>query len=259
MIYTLIIPLKVLAAFSIVACYMLFTSVTSLAIRNDLNKRNFQIKSTSKFSKFFLTVTGFKVHPQIFRKGNKTEKNYLIVSNHLSYLDILVIASVYPSVFITSMEVRDTPFLGTLCRLGSSIFIERRNFKNLPGEIDRVADVLREGFNVVLFPEATSSNGEAVLPFKRAFVEASIRACVDVRPICIKYLIINDETVKDSNSDSLFWYGEMTFFRHLIKILRFKKVIINIELLDNIKVVSGSNSKEITNKAYERISSAYAV
>ena len=96
----------------------------------------------------------------------------MTVSNHLSYVDVLLIATRYPVVFVTSTEVRDGFALGPLCRLAGGAFVDRRSTSKLRTEIAALARLMREGLHVVVFPEATSTRGDRVLPFKAAMFEA---------------------------------------------------------------------------------------
>ncbi len=96
----------------------------------------------------------------------------MTVLNHISYVDVLLIASRYPVVFVTSTEVRDGSALGPLCKLAGGAFVDRRSASKMRGEITALAQLMREGLNVVVFPEATSTRGDRVLPFKAGMFEA---------------------------------------------------------------------------------------
>ena len=93
--------------------------------------------------------------------------NYLIVSNHLSYLDVLAMISVLNTRFVTSMEVKHAAGLGWITDQAGCLYVERRSRKNLKTEINEISKALEGGFYVVVFPEATSTNGDGVLRFKR--------------------------------------------------------------------------------------------
>jgi 1-acyl-sn-glycerol-3-phosphate acyltransferase len=247
---------KIFITFSVICSFVLFSLPGRLITRDEHRRRKFSILVTSGFSKFLLYVAGIKFETEN-NDVDLNDKNYLIVSNHLSYIDILIIASLFPSVFITSNEIKHSKFLGLIAKLGGCIFIERCSVKDLLNDIETVSNVLRVGFSVVLFPEGTSTNGERVLPFKRAFFESSIKSGVDIRPVCIKYLEINNEIISPQNRDIIFWYGDMTFFSHLIRLLLAENIKIKIVFPGDMKIEPGLNGKEAARLAYESICRAY--
>jgi 1-acyl-sn-glycerol-3-phosphate acyltransferase len=118
------------------------------------------------YSKVLTWILGIKISHNL--NTIDRNKNYFIVSNHLSYIDILLISSVLPTSFVTSVEMKNTPFLGQIIQLAGCLFVERRNKKNIMNEIGDIENALNKGLNVTVFPEATSTNGEQVLKFKRS-------------------------------------------------------------------------------------------
>lgn len=153
----------------------------------------------------------------------------LMVANHMSYLDIIAILSIFPVSFITSNEVKNTIFLGTICKLGGCIFIERRSRIFLAEEVKEIANAIKEGEHVFLFPEGTSTNGEEVLRFRQPFFESAILAEVPVNVFAIQYHKVNGIQINQSNRDLLCWYGEMTFFSHFWRFLCSKNCEIEIK------------------------------
>src|SRR6185369_10489209 len=91
---------------------------------------------------------------------------FLLVANHLSYLDVLVLASRLPSVFVSKAEVRRWPLLGPICTALGTIYIDRGQRRDIPRVMAEIEAALDSGLGVVFFPEGTSSKGETVAPFK---------------------------------------------------------------------------------------------
>lgn len=170
--------LKVCAFVMTVIGYVSTSLIMAFVTRDpELRKRRLS-KNINRWAHYLgLRILGLKVDihgaydPEVFKK-----KNYLVLCNHLSYTDVIAISSVFPSVFVTSVEVRDSAFVGMMSNLGGSVFVERRNREHIEKEIAEITRALKEGLNVVIFPEATSSNGETVLPFKRSLLKAAIDA-----------------------------------------------------------------------------------
>jgi 1-acyl-sn-glycerol-3-phosphate acyltransferase len=155
----------------LVLSFTLASFFTDIFVRDKKRKLICLSKTTSFFSKLGLKVMGIKVNVKNYENLTRMNNNYLIVSNHLSYTDIVVISSVCPSIFIASIDqVKNTFLLGTIAKFGGSVFVERRSRSNLLKEIETLLDLLKEGFNMVLFPEGTTSNGDCVLPFKSPFL-----------------------------------------------------------------------------------------
>lgn len=181
----------------------------------------------------------------------------LIVANHLSYLDILVLFSSFPCRFITSVEVRDTPFLGWLCRCAGCLFVERREPRRIGSEVRAVASTLEGEEALVLFPEGTSGNGERVLPFKTSFLQCAIEAGATVAPVCLVYESIDGRSVDSANRDDVYWYGDMSFFPHLKRVMRLRRVEIGLHYLDAIAVGPQTRRRELGEESYALIEKAF--
>jgi 1-acyl-sn-glycerol-3-phosphate acyltransferase len=235
--------------------YITISVIGDLVITNPVKKRKFFSKITSLGSKLGLYILG--IHVNVCGKSaTKQIKPVLQVANHMSYLDILILSSIYPSLYITSVELQNTLFLGLMARLGGSLFVERRSKTKLIQEIDRIVSVLRKGFTITLFPEGTSSNGEKVLPFKGALFLTAKRSNVEIQPVCIKYLTINGEPVSPTNRDSVFYYGDIVFFPHILKLLLVKSIEVEVTYFDPIKT-DGRDRKELVDISYNKISSKF--
>ncbi|MGH8046746.1 MAG: lysophospholipid acyltransferase family protein, partial [Chthoniobacterales bacterium] len=122
-----------------------------------------------RLSRRILRVLGAKVkiHGAIPTEG-------LIVSNHLGYLDVFVIGSAIPAIFVAKSEVNDWPVIGLLCRLSGTIFVERGRRTSVSESLPQIRKRLDAGLPVVIFPEGTSSAGSTVLPFKTSLLEAGV-------------------------------------------------------------------------------------
>ncbi|MFF0056746.1 lysophospholipid acyltransferase family protein [Streptomyces microflavus] len=112
----------------------------------------------------------------------------LVVANHISWLDIPLVASVLPGRMLAKSEVGRWPLLGRLAGLGSTLFIDRDRLRALPGAVDTVAAALRAGSRVVAFPEGSTWCGRGSGGvFRPAVFQAAIDAEVSVRPVRITY------------------------------------------------------------------------
>ncbi|KMQ49677.1 1-acyl-sn-glycerol-3-phosphate acyltransferase [Chitinispirillum alkaliphilum] len=241
---------KAIGFFLMVAVYSLVSLGAIFILRGDKQERAL-MKLTSLCAKLGLFIFGIKISIKNRENLSRIPPCCLIISNHLTYLDILVICSRIPSLFITSVEVKNTFFLGFLSRMGGSIFVERRKKTQLLREIENVSGKIMRGTRVTLFPEGTSSNGETVLPFKSALFTSAVSAGVDVQPLCIRYLSINGKKIDRENRDYVFYYGDLKFFPHLCKLMTLKRVEVELSVLQQI------DTKDLTRK--ELVSGAEAV
>jgi 1-acyl-sn-glycerol-3-phosphate acyltransferase len=139
------------------------------------------------------------------------DSRVLYVSNHLSYLDILVLSSLLPTSFVAKKEVRDWPFFGLLARLQKTVFIDRSRAaaRKAGGQVQKG---LEDGCALVLFPEGTSSDGRNVLPFRSSLfgaIDAFPEALVQPVTVCLEGPVTN------AQRDLYAWYGDMDLIPHL--------------------------------------------
>ena len=225
-----------------------------------LLRGNLRFRYCSQVTSFYcgiaLKILGVNV--SVVEKGQfPKDQNAMYVSNHLSYIDILIIAAQQPTLFITSIEVKHTFFIGLMSTLGGSLFVERRSVSGVRRDIVKIAGLLADGFNICFFPEATSTNGSEILPFKSSFFEAAKKAGITIIPLCIRYPFIDNLPADESNLDFVCFYGDMTFFPHLIKLMPLKRI--EVELIVTEKVSPRQYSrKEMAEVSYNRVLEAYS-
>jgi len=149
-------------------------------------------------------------------RGPLPEAPYLIASNHLSYVDIIAIATQLDGVFVAKNEVLGWPLLGTIIKGFDALFVDRED----PGDLIRVnremSRVLGDGKGIVFFPEGTSTAGRDVLPFQPPLFHSAAAAGHPVH-----YLTIFYKTPRSAPpaSRSVCWWGDMEFVPHLKELL----------------------------------------
>ncbi|MFE0626481.1 lysophospholipid acyltransferase family protein [Streptomyces sp. NPDC058864] len=114
-------------------------------------------------------------------------RGLLVVSNHVSWLDIVLIAAVHPGRNVAKREIRDWPVIGRLCVRGRTIFIDRERIRSLPDTVAEVAEALRSGATVVAFPEGSTWCGSEEGLYRRALFQAALDAGADVQPLLVRY------------------------------------------------------------------------
>jgi 1-acyl-sn-glycerol-3-phosphate acyltransferase len=153
--------------------------------------------------------------------------------------------------------VRDDFLPGKITELSGGFFVERRNRSGLRSEIESMAEILRLGVNVALFPEGTTSNGNGVLPFKTPLLSIAEKGGVEILPMCIRYNSINGEKVNENNRDLVYYYGDMKFFDHVGKLLSVKSIDAELTVLEKINPDTAASRKELANTVYYVINDTF--
>ena len=112
----------------------------------------------------------------------------LIVANHVSWLDILVVHAFCPQArFVSKAAVRHWPVIGRLTEAAGTLFIERESKRDALRVVHHMAEALRAGDTLAVFPEGTTSDGQSVLPFHANLLQAAIAAAAPVQPLALRY------------------------------------------------------------------------
>lgn len=149
----------------------------------------------------------------------------LVVSNHLSYVDIPVLASLFPSIFVSKAEVKGWPLMGTVASVAGTIFVDRERKRGLPDVAEWIGRELAAGSSVVLFPEGTSSAGAELLPFRPSLLAPASSAGLPVAYAAITY---RSPEGHPPASESICWWGGMTFGGHILGLLRLPRFEVEV-------------------------------
>jgi 1-acyl-sn-glycerol-3-phosphate acyltransferase len=153
----------------------------------------------------------------------------LVVANHVSWLDIPVMASTGPLAFIAKSEIAGWPVFGLFAKLQRCIFLDRSR-KGATAEVNAaVAERLARGEAIVLFPEGTTGDGNRLLPFRSSLVGAARAALagtetgtshIRLQPLAVAYTRLNGLPVTRRDRPLLAWYGDMELAPHLMGFIR---------------------------------------
>lgn len=182
----------------------------------------------------------------------------LIVSNHQSYLDVVIIASVFPALFVAKTEVSRWPLFGWLSKLGGTIFVNRENARSGVSCAYRVSRALRDGAAVQVFPEATTGDGSTVLPFHGLFFASAIRSQASVLPLTIRFQSVNGRPMDREALDMVCWYGEMNFALHFWNLLNIESAEVALIINEPIKPARLQRANVLAQAARERILRSFA-
>jgi 1-acyl-sn-glycerol-3-phosphate acyltransferase len=220
------------------------------------------------FHRLFLALFGIRVRV----RGNPPEQGVptLVLANHVSWLDIPVMASTVPLSFIAKSEIAGWPVFGFLAKLQRCIFLDR-NRKAATAEVNSVvAERLARGDVIVLFPEGTTGDGNRLLPFRSSLVGAARAALVGanggaeqpgietirLQPLAIAYTRRDGLPVTRRERPQIAWYGDMDLLPHLVAFLREGPVDAVLSWGDPILFGAATDRKHATSVAETAVRNA---
>lgn len=180
----------------------------------------------------------------------------LFVGNHVSYLDIVVLASVIETSFIAKAEIARWPLFGWLARLQRSVFVERRSAR-AGAQRDEIAERLAAGDNLVLFPEGTSDDGIHVLPFRSALFGVAEREVagrpLTVQPFSIAYTRLHGVPIGREWQPVYAWYGDMDLPSHLWRVLGLGRARIDLVFHPPVTITAFGRRKALADYCFATV------
>lgn len=177
-----------------------------------------------------------------------TARPLLLVSNHISYLDILAYGNALPVVFTPKSEIGNWPIVGTMCRLIGCVFIERRAVKTARN-MDGISKALAGDRPVLLFAEGTTSDSKRILPLRSSYFNITKAgeggADVTVQPVLLRYTKLHGLPLDSTTRPLIAWYGDMEFVSHMKVLLQHVPIQAEIEFLPAVNAQAFANRKEL--------------
>jgi 1-acyl-sn-glycerol-3-phosphate acyltransferase len=237
--------------FVLVAMVHLWISILALP-----NRWKIITRLNRNFTLLLRTILNIKVTVE-GDEGQLERGGYVIIGNHVSYVDGIVLGSIFPIVFVSKREVKSWPVVGQWNTLCGSIFINRQR-KELVGSLVReMSGKLKQEANILLFPEGTSTNGEQMLPFQTVPLAAPLRNRSIIVPTTIAYRNIDDQPVTSANRDLIYWYGDMDFVSHFWKLLALRSVDVLVTIQPKIECFrypdSSVGRKKLAEDCFNRV------
>jgi 1-acyl-sn-glycerol-3-phosphate acyltransferase len=251
--------LKKIGVFICILQYLVLATAVHWLPLKSKTKQKLRLYNLKLHGRFMAIVVGLRVSILGQRANLKNRDAHLMVCNHLSYLDIVAISALRPFIWITSVEMGQDKFIGTLSRMAGAIFVERRNRDRVQEELQEMVDYARGGFSLGLFPEGTSTDGSSILKFKRTFFDVSKDASIPILPVSVRYRWIDGEPFSFSNADRVCWYGDMDFFSHLDQLLELKKVDVELCIGEFIHPKKDDDRRSLAIKAQSAVEALYGV
>jgi 1-acyl-sn-glycerol-3-phosphate acyltransferase len=188
----------------------------------------------------------------------KVPRGGAVVSNHLSYLDILLYSSVQPFVMVAKTEVRSWPLLGWLTAQAGTVYVQRGGGpKTHPGVNAAMAEAYRSGLPVLFFPEGTTTGGAGVLPFRRGLFHSVLDNWVSLRTAALRYSLENAAVnCGASVAQDVCWWGEMGFTSHLFRVLGLRGLSAKVRFGE--EVLERADRFVLSETAQARVEEMYA-
>lgn len=184
------------------------------------------LKRLAKITQMWGAMMAYLTGVRVVRPSEPMPTAGLVTSNHVSYLDIFVVASLFPGRFVARHDIARWPFIGPLARSVRTVFIERGRKK----ELIRVGEEMRAtedaGVPVIFFPEGGISDGREVRPFHGGLLEGAAQAGVRVLPLCVNYAL------RESGHDvaeTICWADETPLPRHFWRLLHAGGVVATVQ------------------------------
>lgn len=206
----------------------------------------------ARWSRILLACCGVRV--QVVTKEGApeweavgTETGYLLLANHLSWLDVFVINGCAAARFVAKSEIRDWPVAGLLVKRVGTVFIERGKRRSVHHVLHDIAGHLEAPDLVAVFPEGTTSDGQALLPFHGNLIQAAITTETPVLPVGLQYFEpdpLDPQSVGRLSKIPLF-IGETTFVGSVWEIIAHPEIVARVTVLAPIHPPKESHRHEV--------------
>lgn len=186
------------------------------------------------------------------------DRPVVFVSNHVSYLDIVVLGGLLPGSFVAKADVSAWPVIGWLAGLQDTLFIERRPARAALQQI-AMRQRLTDGKSLILFPEGTSSDGSGVLPFRSALFQAAAPGeGILVQPVSLGYTRLNGRKLDTTHRPFVGWYGDMGLWPHLLRFLGLGRLQAEIEVHAPLRPEDFASRKALAERCRDIVAAGLA-
>jgi len=186
--------------------------------------------------KWFSAIIGL----QIAKEGEPVASPLLLVSNHISWLDIIILGRFIPAYFVAKSDILSWPVIGYLAKQAGTIFVRRGVKQQVHETAEQMVWLLKQNSAVIAFPEGTTTRGELVLPFHASLFQPALLTKSAIQPVALQYLGEAKEQAP--------FIGEDAFVPHLIKMLSMDKIQVRVVFLAAINS-SGKNRHSVSNES----------
>jgi len=185
--------------------------------------------------------------------GEKTDLRPLVlVGNHTSYLDIIILGSIMPVCFIAKEEIKKWFLFGFLAKMQNTIFINRKNYKTLES-LNKINNNLNTKSAIVLFPEGTTNTGKKILKFKSSLFNLfENNNILRLQNFSLCYTHVNTMPIDNRTRPQISWYGDMNIINHLSNLLNLSSINTTI-VFHPVSPAETNNRKDLASYSINQI------
>ncbi len=171
---------------------------------------------------------------EVIIEGREVDGSALVISNHVSWLDIIALGQYLPGYFVAKNDILDWPVIGYLSKEAGTIFVRRGDKQAIHSTTEQMSWLLKQNSKVFAFPEGTTSDGSKVLPFHSSLLQPALLTHSPIQPVALRY---------EGQAKHLApFIGDDDFIPHLLKILRLGKIEIRVKMLPVLEMADKSRS-----------------
>jgi len=191
---------------------------------------------TRSWGKFLVKNFGVKVN---FVCDHLLEEGVLVVSNHQSYLDVLIHASLFPIRFTPKKEIKYWPVLGFYLGISRPVWVDRKNRQKSADTLREIHRTLADGVSLLVYPEGTTTDGEhGLLPFKATAFAAVLDTDFKIQPLITCYR-------RSSDNWNPAWFGDQTLLPHVWKFIGRPSLEVDVIALKPVTPLPGEDRKAL--------------
>lgn len=228
-----------------------FTATLFAGLVAILNAVRIETRELRRRYYVFLTrVLGLRV---VVRGLQAAARPRLVVSNHISYFDIVALGAVITGEFVAKADLAAWPFFGMMAKVAQVVFIDRKRQATMAAR-DQLQERLDAGDTLIMFPEATSGDGNRMKPFKSALFTVAEREvtapdgtarAVTIQPVSLAYTRLNGLPMGVGWRPYVAWYGDMDLMPHLRRLLQLGTITCEITFHPPVTPAAFANRKAL--------------
>ncbi len=234
--------------------------VVCLPVQIILHMTGWRIKSILPVLTFRLVLFLASIKRRVH--GPKPERGTLILSNHVSWLDIVLIGATVPVNFVSKDDIARWPLFGLLARVAGTIFISRKKVGETMKQKNAMQKKLAAGERVVLFAEGSTGNGTIVLPFKSSLLAAAEtpedKKPIKIQPMTLVFSKLRGLPMSRRMRIEYAWVGHLSLVPHMLKVLAGPPIRVDLIFHPPTDLASHKGRKELAKAAHAQVQSGLA-
>ena len=223
--------------------------LANLLFRRDGERRaRWRGRALQLWSRRLLALFGVRLRVE----GPPPVPPFFLVSNHLTYLDVLTVGACVPCVFVAKGEIDGWPVFGALCRSVGTVFVDRTVKRDIPRALGELEQAVAERRGIVVFAEGTTGRGAEVLPFRSSFLDLPAKRELPVHWAAISYATPDDDPPA---ALAVGWWGNMPFGPHMRELLKLDRI--DATVVFGERPVVERNRKALAARLHAEVSRAF--